>query len=64
LKEKVNTWGDALKEYGLSLELDSTLREPVRRNIKIVKIAKLYFEMALEKYQKTKDENRIFRFFA
>jgi hypothetical protein len=60
----MNMWGDALKMYGFLLELDSSLSEPVRKNALIVKTAKLYFEMALEKYQKTNDQNRILRFFS
>jgi hypothetical protein len=59
LKEVMNLWGDTLKEYAMMIELDSVCRDPVAENRQKIGMAKFYFEIALEKYQRTEDSIRI-----
>jgi hypothetical protein len=55
----MNLWGDALKNYGWFIELDSTCHDLNGENSQKIKTARIYFEMALEKYQRTKESTLI-----
>lgn len=56
----MNMWGDALREYGMSIELDSNCDDAVNENAIRIKLASFYFGIALDKFEKTKDTERIF----
>jgi hypothetical protein len=57
----MNCWGDTLRNYGLLIELDSRCDNPIHENELKIEMAKLYFEMGLEKYRKTDDIQRIMK---
>lgn len=62
LKEVMNLWGDSLFEYGLLIRIDATSKNPLKEARNQIKLAKYYFEMALDKYLRTESGDRILRF--
>jgi hypothetical protein len=61
LKEVMNMWGDVLLEYGLLITIDTTSTDLFTGSRNKIKLAKLYFEMAYEKYSRTESGDRILK---